>query len=84
VTDQDQGLGSKIARMFGALLMAAGVMVAGLCGLCSAVVLVTQVASVPSSLGGMLMLVLLFGGVPITLGLGLFVWGRSLWRTGSQ
>lgn len=84
MTDQDQGVGRKIARMFGALLMAAGAMIAGLCGLCSAVVLVTQVASAPPSLGSMLVLVLIFGGVPITLGVGLFIWGRSLWRTGSQ
>jgi hypothetical protein len=57
---------------------------AGLCGLCSAVFLVSLLASDPRGVGGAWILVAVFGGVPIALGVGLFVWSRSLWRGAKQ
>lgn len=84
MTNQDQGSGRPVARLFGALLMAAGSMIAGLCGLCSAAFLMSLMAGEPGALGAMWVLALIFGGVPIALGAGLFIWGRSLWRTGRR
>jgi hypothetical protein len=83
VTDHDQGAERAVTKLFGAMLMAAGGLIAGLCGLCSAVVLVTLLARDAGAVGPMFLLTLIFGGVPIALGVGLLIWGRSLWRTGS-
>lgn len=83
MTDHDQGPERAVTRLFGAMLMAAGGLIAGLCGLCSAVFLVSLLVKDAGAFGPMLLVTLIFGGVPIALGFGLFVWGRSLWRTGS-
>jgi hypothetical protein len=66
------------ARLFGALLMAVGVLIMTLCGLCSLVFLVSVLGSGTGDAGGMLALALVFGGVPIAIGFGLFAFGRSL------
>lgn len=69
-----------MAKLFGALLMTAGGLIAGLCGLCSAGVLIMTVADGANGIGSSILLALIFGGPPIVIGLGLFLWGRSLWR----
>ncbi len=72
--------GRAIAKLFGALLMAAGGLIAGLCGLCSAVFLFSLAASDPSGVGGMAMVALFVGGIPTAVGVGLFLAGRKVWR----
>jgi hypothetical protein len=68
------------ARFFGGLLMAVGVMVAGLSGLCTIVFLAM---SLPPNGASMIPLVLIIGGPPIAIGLGLIFGGRVLWRHGA-
>jgi hypothetical protein len=72
--------GRAIAKLFGALLMAAGGLIAGLCGLCSAVFLFSIAASDPGGVSGMAMVALIVGGIPIAVGVGLFMAGRKVWR----
>jgi hypothetical protein len=73
---------SPIAKLFGGLLMAAGVLIMGLCGLCSAAVLVSSLVSSSGAFSGLAMIPLvgIVGGVPIALGAGMFIAGRLLWR----
>ena len=82
MSDQDR----PVAKLFGALLMAVGVLIAGLAGLCSAGFLV-MVLSQPGSASGALTgipMILIFGGVPIAIGIGVFIGGRELWRGPSR
>jgi len=72
-----------VAKLFGGLLMAVGVLMVGLCGLCSAFFLVSTIGGASSGVGSMVMLALVFGGVPIAAGVALFIVGRNL-RRGSQ
>ncbi len=65
-----------IKRLFGALLMTVGGLIAGLCGLCSLGVL----ASTGGDPGGMFPVILLFGGPPIAVGVLIFNAGRKMWR----
>jgi hypothetical protein len=66
--------------MFGALLMAAGALIAGLSGLCSTVFLLSTFTGQGSDLVDAIGAVLALGAVPVALGLGLFFLGRGLWR----
>lgn len=74
----DQGRRDPVARLFGALLMAVGVLMMALCGLCSLAVLFSVAEGGQSAQGGMLLLVLIFGGVPIGVGFLIFWLGRRL------
>jgi hypothetical protein len=70
-------------RFFGGLLMAAGGLIAVSAGLCSVVVsfmALTESGSTAEMITSGLPLVLLFGGVPIAIGLALFFVGRGLYR----
>lgn len=69
-----------VQKMFGALLMAIGGMIAGLCGLCSAFFLFSIAASDPAGVGGMGGVALIVGGIPIAVGVLIFLGGRKLWR----
>lgn len=66
--------------LLGGLLLGVGILVAGASGLCSLVMLVMSLSE-PSGLVDVLPMVLLFGGIPIAIGLGLFFLGRSLLRS---
>jgi hypothetical protein len=75
--------GDGIARLFGFLLMAVGGLITLLSGLCSLGFLLATIESVvraPASVAPMIGLILVFGGVPLAVGVGLFVLGRSLTR----
>ncbi len=74
-TDRD-----PIVRLFGAFLMAVGGLMAALCGLCSLAFVMGTVASGTGldAMGGMLVLVLVLGGLPVGLGLLIFYAGRRL------
>ena len=67
--------------LFGGILLAVGILVAGVSGLCSLAVLVMG-AGLGDSEG--LFLILLIGGVPFLIGLGLLFAGRSLLRSARQ
>jgi len=66
-------------KFFGGLLLAVGILIAGLSGLCSLASLISLASSGPgefSSLG----LVALFGGIPFLIGAALIWIGRALLR----
>lgn len=69
--------------LFGGLLLGAGILVAGASGLCSLVLLGMGVAD-PAGVMTLLPIVLLVGGIPFAIGLGLFFLGRSLLRSARQ
>ena len=66
--------------LFGGILLAVGILVAGVSGLCSLVVFVAGLGE-SGGLVDSLPLILLFGGVPFLIGLGLFFAGRALLRS---
>ena len=76
----DQDRRDPVARLFGALLMAVGVLMMALCGLCSLVFVISTAGGGGGETGGMLLLVLVIGGVPIAIGFGIFWLGRWLRR----
>jgi hypothetical protein len=76
----DQERRDPVARLFGALLMAVGALMMALCGLCSLVFVLSTAGSGGGETGGMLLLVLVIGGVPIAIGFGIFWLGRWLRR----
>ncbi|MBW8813246.1 MAG: hypothetical protein JF588_07445 [Caulobacterales bacterium] len=75
---------SPVQRFFAGLLMVVGALMAGLCGLCTAVFLVDSVVGGGGGeLGGgagLAVMALFIGGIPTAIGVGLFVAGRSLAR----
>jgi hypothetical protein len=64
-------------QVFGGILLAVGILIAGASGLCSLVVLGSMLGNSADAMAGLPM-VLLFGGVPFAIGLGLFFLGRSM------
>ncbi len=76
-------------RFFGGMLMAVGILIGSLCGLCTAgfqivfTVMVVQawLSGSGASDSGQLLLPVLFGGIPTLTGIGLFSLGRWLHRT---
>ena len=69
-----------VARLFGALLMAVGALIVVLAGLCSAAFLVMMLGPRNGGAASGVGLILIFGGVPIAIGGGVFMGGRALWR----
>jgi len=67
-------------RVLGGILMAIGILVAGVSGLCSGFFLVSMAGTHvgPDPVG--LMLVLLFGGPPFAVGAAMILGGRALTR----
>ena len=78
---------SPIRGFFGALLMAAGVLLMVLCGGCGALFfvgfLISGLFSSNSGDVGMVILPILFGGVPAAVRFGLFSLGRGLRKPSS-
>lgn len=66
-------------RLLGGLLMGLGILIAGASGLCSAAFLVLSLSD-SSGAGEMVGLVLVIGGVPFMVGIGLTFAGRHLLR----
>ena len=78
---------SPVRRFLGALLIAVGGLIAALSGLCSVVFLgalvvdlVRDPASMDSAVWPSLILLLVVGGLPLAIGVGLVFWGRALRR----
>lgn len=72
-----------MSRLFGGILQAAGILIAGASGLCSLVFLGSIIdgnAQFGSELAQILMLVALFGGIPFVIGIAMFRWGRTIVR----
>jgi len=69
--------------LFGGLLLAAGILIAGASGLCSLVFLGMGVSE-PGGFLSLLPMVAMIGGVPFVLGLGLLFAGRALLRSARE
>jgi hypothetical protein len=72
-----------VARFFGGVMMAIGVLIGGLAGLCTGAMVVAGLASAHPE-PGLALMGLLFGSVPIAIGVGVFFIGRMLWRRSSR
>jgi NhaP-type Na+/H+ or K+/H+ antiporter len=68
-------------KMLGGILLAMGVLIAGTSGLCSLYFLVQFAARSQSSTDQWLPQILIVGGLPLAMGLGLFFVGRKLLRS---
>lgn len=76
---------NPVTRLFGVLLITAGVLIMLLTGLCSGVVLIASIGSMVTShaysgFGSGVLVVALFGGLPFVFGAALFIFGRQLIR----
>ena len=65
-------------KTLGGILIGAGILIAGLSGLCSLVLFLTELTSPYSDLEDLAAMIMGFGGVPFILGLGLVFLGRKL------
>ena len=66
-------------RFLGGLLMTVGAVIGGLSGACTLTFLVMSLD--PHGGGQILPLIFLLGIPPVLIGVGLFYWGRRLWRS---
>ena len=86
MSDPDRIPADPVVKLFGAMLMAVGGLIAILSGLCSLGflgVLITNAFHSPAGAGSALAmspLVLLFGGVPFAVGAAVFIVGRKLFK----
>jgi hypothetical protein len=69
---------SPVQRFFGGALMAVGFLIMALCGLCSACGFVVALTDNSFKGGDAIAMVLMIGGVPFALGLGIFFAGKAL------
>jgi len=67
-------------RLLGGLLLALGIVIAAISGLCSAVMIVGSVTSGSGADLSLLPVVLIVGGIPFALGVALLLVGRLLLR----
>ena len=68
-------------ELFGGCLIAAGVLIAGLTGLCSIALLVNGIVTDPF---GALGAIALYAGIPFAIGVGLVYAGRNLIRSARE
>ena len=68
--------------LFGGILLAIGILISGASGLCSLAFLVSMLGSHGGGEFASLPLVLIVGGIPFAIGMGLFFAGRALIRSG--
>ena len=87
MSDPSRSEAGPVIKLFGALLMAVGVLIAVLSGLCSLAFLGTAILNVvqhPSlnaqGVAIILPLVFVIGGIPVAIGVGLVILGRQLFR----
>jgi hypothetical protein len=75
-----------VKRVLGGILLAIGILIAGVSGLCSGIFVISMIGSIftygldPDGL----MLMLLFGGLPFMAGVGLILAGHALVRSARQ
>lgn len=76
--------GNPAGRFFGALMMVAGVLIAGLSGLCTVVfgaAMTQEAGHNPREVGGLFAVMAIFGGIPFGVGVLAFFIGRFLYRS---
>ena len=76
--------GNAGGRFFGVLLMAIGVLIAGLSGLCSLAFFAMMMSGPGNNAGvffGGVVMVLIIGGLPFGVGVVLIIVGRSVYRS---
>lgn len=76
--------GNPAGRFFGMLMMVAGVLIAGLSGLCTMVFGVAMTGEAghnAGAVGGLLVVMLIFGGIPFGFGILAVFIGRFLYRS---
>jgi len=71
-------------KFFGALLLGAGILIAGLSGLCGALAIASFFFDSSSETGGMVPVVVMLTLVPLAIGVGLIFGGRALIRSGYE
>ena len=73
-------------KLFGSLLLGCGIIVGGLSGLCTLIVAGSALAGSSSGQEAMSVIpaALLFGGIPIAIGLGMYFGGRALLRAAKE
>ena len=67
--------------VLGAIMMAFGILIAGISGLCSLTMFIEELGSPQSIATDSVMLVLVFGGIPFLVGVALMVGGWFLLKT---
>jgi hypothetical protein len=67
--------------LLGGILLGVGILIAGGSGLCSLVFVVVMLSGNGGSTSGMMPIVLLVGGIPFAIGIGLFYLGRWIIRS---
>jgi ABC-type spermidine/putrescine transport system permease subunit II len=70
----------NVKSIFGSILLAIGILIAGASGLCSMVVVGNELPKGGNALSELLEFVFIFGGIPFGIGLALFFGGRDLVR----
>jgi len=68
-------------RLFGGLLLAIGILLMTVSGICSAAVIVAGLMDAVKE-PALFLYPLIIGGVPLAIGFGLFKWGQILLRQG--
>jgi hypothetical protein len=72
-------------KLMGGCLLGVGILIAGLSGLCTLVVVGSSLMdSTTENMLPMIPAVLIVGGIPLVIGLGMFFLGRYLLRTAPQ
>ena len=73
-------------KLFGSLMLGCGIIVAGLSGLCTLIVAGSALAGSSSGQEAMSVIpaALLFGGIPIGIGIGMFFGGRAMLRAAKR
>lgn len=72
-------------NVVGGIMLGCGILIAGLSGLCTIVVVGTSLAdSGAGEFASMIPAALVFGGIPAAFGVGIFFLGRHLMRTAKK
>lgn len=71
-------------KTLGGILMGVGILIAGLSGLCSLLLFLTEMTSPYSNMEDLVAMILGFGGIPFAIGLGMVFVGRHLVRSAGQ
>ena len=67
-------------KTLGGILLGVGILIAGLSGLCSLIFFATEATSSHSNWSEVLMMDLMFGGIPLAIGVGMYFGGCALLR----
>jgi len=70
-------------RLFGGILLGVGILIAGASGLCTIYGLAMSFTE-PSSMLSMVPMVLIFGGIPLGIGVAILFGGRALLRSARE